>query len=107
MWVRQWRGEVARGEAEACLAFLHTIAVPRHRSAPGNLSAHVLRLAGEVTDEFRLFSYWHSLEAIQAFARAEEPAAAKDQAERNYLASIGLEVLVYQPFDLGRELINR
>jgi hypothetical protein len=100
MWVRQWRGEASKADSDICLNYLLTIAVPQHKLANGNLSAHVLRMCGEIADEFRLFSYRHSLEAIQAFARDEEPTLIQDQTERDYLASIGLDVLIYQPFDL-------
>lgn len=100
MWIRQWRGEVPKARSDTCLNYLQTVAVPQHKLAEGNLSAHVLRICGELADEFRLFSYWYSLEAIQAFAREDGPATAHDEAEREYLAGIGLDILIYQPYDL-------
>ncbi len=100
MWVRQWRSNVSRANSDACLEFLQTVAVPRHKKAEGNLRAHVLRIAGELADEFRLFSYWHSLEAIQAFTLREETTILHSQAEHGYRLSVEPDILIYQPFDL-------
>ena len=79
---RQWRGVVKPGGADAYLMHLQHETVPSLRRIPG--FAHVAVMRREVEDgtEFQVTTYWHSLDAIKAFAgedvtRAVVPPAAQ------------------------------
>ena len=76
MICRIWHGRTPRDKADAYAAFLEARAIPDYRSVTGNLSAHVLRRDEDDVTHFLTLTFWHSEEAIRAFA-GEDPLTAK------------------------------
>ena len=79
---RQWKGVVKPGRAEAYLSHLKQETVPSLRGIAGFVHARIMRREVEDGTEFQVTTYWHSLEAIKAFAgedvtRAVVPPAAQ------------------------------
>ncbi|HEX4566847.1 MAG TPA: antibiotic biosynthesis monooxygenase, partial [Vicinamibacterales bacterium] len=80
---RQWRGVVKPGLADAYLTHLEQETIPSLRWIAGFVRATILRREVEDGTEFQVTTYWHSLDAIKAFAgddltRAVVPPAAQE-----------------------------
>ena len=79
---RQWKGVVKPGLADAYITHLQSETFPQLRGIPGFVYATTLRRDVEGGTEFQVTTYWHSLDAIKAFAgddltRAVVPPAAR------------------------------
>jgi heme-degrading monooxygenase HmoA len=73
MIARIWRGWAAADSVDEIAADLHEGALARYTSAPGNVSAHLLRrpVAGGV--ELMTFSLWESSEAVPQGVEEDHP----------------------------------
>ena len=81
--VRQWTGVVKPGRANAYIAHLQLETVPSLRRIAGFVHAAIMRREVEDGTEFQVTTYWHSLDAIRAFAgeditKAVVPPAAQE-----------------------------
>ena len=70
MIARIWHGRVPMAKSDAYLEHMRTVAIPRYREVPGNISAYALRrIEGDVA-HIEMLTFWKSLEAIKGFAGA-------------------------------------
>ena len=81
MILRSWRGRTRIADAEAYVAFLHSVVLPE-LEASGSPGVYILRRDEEGTAEFWVLSLWASMEAVHSFAglnpeRAVVPAEAE------------------------------
>lgn len=67
MILRSWRGRTRTSDAEAYVAFLHSVVLPEIE-ALGGRGAYVLRRDEESTSEFWVLSLWDSIDAVRRFA---------------------------------------
>jgi heme-degrading monooxygenase HmoA len=79
---RQWNGVVKPGLANEYLRHLHDETLPELNRLAGFATATIMRREVEDGTEFQVTTYWHSLDAIKAFAgddiaRAVVPPAAQ------------------------------
>jgi hypothetical protein len=65
---RQWTGVVKPGRADAYIAHLQRETIPSLRRIGGFVSTAIMRREVEDGTEFQVTTYWHSLDAIKAFA---------------------------------------
>jgi heme-degrading monooxygenase HmoA len=65
---RQWKGIVKPGLAEAYIAHLQGETLLSLRGTPGFVHATIMHRDVEDGTEFQVTTYWHSLDAIKAFA---------------------------------------
>jgi len=107
MIVRRWRGAVARGDAEAYVAYVDETGIAAYAATPGNRGAWLLRreLDGGLTEIVTL-SQWESMDAIRAFAGAEVERAVFYPEDDRWLVERDArvthhEVAAYRKPDLG------
>jgi heme-degrading monooxygenase HmoA len=75
MIARTWRGWTSAADADRYVHYLHETGVHEYRSTPGNLGVFLLRRTEDERAEFLLVSLWESMEAVRAFAGADERVA--------------------------------
>ena len=93
---RLWHGRVPSAKARSYREFLNGRAIPDYRSAPGNVSVHVLeRTEGEVT-HFVTMTFWESLAAIRAFAGEDAEAAKYYPEDESFLLEYEPRVVHYE-----------
>lgn len=86
MLVRTWRGATKAEDADAYLAYLERTGLQAFRDTPGNLGALTLRrLMGDGRAEFRIVSFWESMEAVRAFAGPDPDRAVFYPEDADYL----------------------
>ena len=95
-----WHGRVPTSKAGSYRKFLNDRAIPDYRSAPGNVSVHVLeRQEGEVT-HFITLTFWDNLESIRAFA-------GNDLEKAKYYPQDADFLLEYEPRVVHYEVVGR
>jgi heme-degrading monooxygenase HmoA len=68
MIARVWRGWTRREDADVYAAYVEETGLIAYRSTPGNAGAWLLRRDVEDRTEIVTFSFWHSWDAVRAFA---------------------------------------
>ena len=76
MIVRMWSGTARPEHADAYVAHLREKTLPALAGIPGYYGANVLRKPAGDTVIFMVLTLWQSLDAIRAFAGAEDPEVA-------------------------------
>ena len=72
---RQWRGLAKRARAADYVEHLRTETFPQIAKLPGFVAASILRRDVKEGVEFLIVTQWASIEAIRAFAGAQEDVA--------------------------------
>jgi len=99
--VRFWHGRVPTARAQPYREFLNRRAVPDYRSAPGNLSVHILERAdGDIT-HFVTMSFWDSLDAIKGFSGSDVNAAKYYPEDKDFLLEFEPHVVHYEVVGIG------
>lgn len=81
MIARTWHGYTSPGGADAYVSHLLTSVLPKLRGLDGFAGLEVLRATREGEIEFRVVTYWESMDAIRAFAGSDpERAVVADEA---------------------------
>jgi heme-degrading monooxygenase HmoA len=75
MIARTWRGWTAAADADRYVDYLHATGVREYRGTPGNRGVFVLRRVEGDRAEFLLVTFWESMDAVRAFAGADERVA--------------------------------
>ena len=101
MIVRFWHGRVSTPRAQLYREFLNRRAVPDYRSAPGNLSVHILERAdGDIT-HFVTMSFWDSFDAIKGFAGGDVNTAKYYPEDKDFLLEFEPHVVHYEVVGIG------
>lgn len=75
MIARTWRGWTAAADADRYVEYLLQTGVKEYRETPGNRGVFMLRRISDDRAEFLLVTLWDSMEAVRAFAGADERVA--------------------------------
>lgn len=75
MIARIWTGAVRREDAEAYADYMRGTGLAEYEATPGNRGVWMLRRDVDDRAEFAMLTLWDSLEAVQAFAGADDEAA--------------------------------
>ena len=75
MIARTWRGWTASADADRYVEYLHETGVKQYRETPGNRGVFMLRRLLGDRAEFVLLTLWDSIDAVRAFAGADEAVA--------------------------------
>lgn len=72
MIARSWWGATRAEDADAYLEYLERTGLSAYRATPGNRGAFALRREADGRAEFLILSFWESLDAVRAFAGADD-----------------------------------
>jgi heme-degrading monooxygenase HmoA len=75
MIARTWRGWTSAADADRYVEYLNDTGVREYRETPGNRGVFVLRRVDAERAEFLLVTLWDSMDAVRAFAGADEGVA--------------------------------
>lgn len=75
MIARAWRGWTAAADADRYVEYLLQTGVKEYRETPGNRGVFMLRRIVGDRAEFLLVTLWDTMEAVRAFAGADERVA--------------------------------
>jgi len=93
---RMWHGRVPLAKAAAYREFLMGRAIPDYRSAPGNLSVHILeRPDGDIT-HFVTLTFWENLDVVRGFAGEDVEAAKYYPEDKDFLLEFEARVIHYE-----------
>lgn len=96
--MRVWGGSTAAADADEYTRYLLQTGLPGYRRVPGNLGAKFGRRdIGELT-EFRLISFWESMDAVRAFAGDDPERAVFYPDDERFLVDRDLVVAHYEVF---------
>lgn len=96
--MRVWAGCTTAADADEYARYLLQTGLPGYRAVPGNLGARFGRRdVGERT-EFRLISFWVSMDAVRAFAGDEPERAVFYSEDERFLVERDLVVSHYEVF---------
>ena len=87
MIARVWRGSVRAADANAYEHYMRQVAVPGYREIAGNRGGYFLRRTVGDREEFCMFTFWDSMEAIRGFAGNDPDAAVFYPQDDAYLIS--------------------
>ncbi len=68
MIARMWRGWTRSQDADAYVEYLLQTGITEYRATEGNQAAYILRREVGDRTEFVTFTFWDSLDAVEAFA---------------------------------------
>ena len=101
MIARTWRGWTRREDADRYVDYLNETGISAYRQTPGNAGAWILRRDHGGRVEFVTLSFWHSLEAIAAFAGADIERAVFYPDDDRFLVAREEHVTHYELVDSG------
>ena len=101
MIVRIWTGETPLEKADEYLRLMKEVGLPDYRSTPWNLGAFVLRRDRGDRAEFKMVTFWPSLEAIKGFAGEPVERAKYYDFDPDFLLRMDPEVEHYEAFGSG------
>ena len=96
MVVRMWHGRVPTAKAASYREFLNVRAIPDYRSAPGNISVHILERPDGPITHFVTMTFWESLTAIRGFAGDDVEIAKYYPEDRDFLLEFEPNVVHYE-----------
>lgn len=96
MIVRSWNGKTTAQNAAAYTAHLRRDVIPELRRLGGFRGIRVLRRAQDQSCEFRVMTFWNSLEAVRAFAGDSLAEAVLPPAARAVLSAFDRHVDHYE-----------